>query len=835
MNKYSSYILYLLISFLVVILYVNDFGPLNNIQRSLDDLLCRVTATEGTRPNVALVTIDGRAQSEFGDWPWNQDLIADLLAAVAGGEPRAIAVNFELNEDAQQDSAGFTDILAGQLTWIDNVVIPYDIALATFRSNKTSNPEHLFNNSITVDNPVGIMDESSSLLTRKLFLPADKLLQTKPYLGFVYTMPDEDRTLRRQPLVMNYEGYYYPSLSLISAAVYIGVPPDEIKVIENREILLGNQRRIPIDGNSRYFVSFPGTNSLTHYSAAEILGDGFDFNRLKNKLVIVGLDEFISGESFDTPVQTNLSTMTFRAAVMENIINDNFLMPKNDQPLVIMLVLFLIGGLCAFFLPQVGLVHRLIILAVGFIILANANYFLLSSFRIIPETIYIALELLLFMIACPFLDSALLTGRDGDTKNEKTRLPKIEIDSRMIGSAEPVVRTIRSTEQDAENQRTVAVGADSDKCPTDHQAINIDDQTDADTTTASVTPAAGISDKGREAVGEVEKTTGKTNVEKTKEPSPTPEIISPAGPVPPAPTETAAESGKTESRQPVYQSSPEEIRNLGRYQVTGTLGKGAMGLVYKGVDPAINRPVALKTIRLDFVNDPDEEAELKERLHREAQAAGKLSHPNIVTIYDVGSEGHLQYIAMEYLEGQTLEDLIKKKTQFNYRIISQMIIQICSALEYAHNQGIVHRDIKPANIMVLKNYSVKVMDYGIARVDSSSMTKTGIAMGTPNYISPEQLKGQSVDLRADIFSLGVVMYEMLLGRRPFKGENITSLIYAIMNHDPEKPSNVNPQIPLLFDHIIDRALKKEPAERYQNAREIAADLSDFVESFASKS
>ncbi|MCK4572954.1 MAG: serine/threonine protein kinase, partial [candidate division Zixibacteria bacterium] len=251
-----------------------------------------------------------------------------------------------------------------------------------------------------------------------------------------------------------------------------------------------------------------------------------------------------------------------------------------------------------------------------------------------------------------------------------------------------------------------------------------------------------------------------------------------------------------------------------------------------GVDPAINRPVALKTIRLDFVNDPAEMEELRERLFREAQAAGKLSHPNIVTIYDVGSENQLQYIAMEYIKGRTLEDMIKKKTKFNYRIISRIIIQICSALEYAHQRGIVHRDIKPANIMVMEDYTVKVMDYGIARVDSNSMTKTGIAMGTPNYISPEQLKGQKVDQRSDLFSLGVVMYELLLGRRPFKGENLTSLIYAIVNHDPEKPSNVNPQIPLLFDHIIARTLQKDPAQRYQKASEIMVDLQDFVESFA---
>jgi serine/threonine protein kinase len=178
--------------------------------------------------------------------------------------------------------------------------------------------------------------------------------------------------------------------------------------------------------------------------------------------------------------------------------------------------------------------------------------------------------------------------------------------------------------------------------------------------------------------------------------------------------------------------------------------------------------------------------------------------------------------------------MIKKKVKFNYRIIAQIIIQICTALDYAHSQGIVHRDIKPANIMVLNDYRVKVMDFGIARIDSNSMTKTGIAMGTPNYISPEQLKGLKTDSRADIFSLGVVMYEMLLGRRPFKGENITSLIYSIINKEPDKPSNINPQIPLLFDHIIDKALRKNPQERYQKATELVADLKDFVESFSAR-
>jgi serine/threonine protein kinase len=315
------------------------------------------------------------------------------------------------------------------------------------------------------------------------------------------------------------------------------------------------------------------------------------------------------------------------------------------------------------------------------------------------------------------------------------------------------------------------------------------------------------------------------------------ETISQPTPPPQPPTEQQTPINETpqQTRTPALGTDGMKIESLGRYKVLGELGKGAMGMVYKGVDPAINRNVALKTIRLDFVNDPQEMEELKERLNTEARAAGKLSHPNIVTIYDVGSEGNLQYIAMEFLEGRTLEDMIRRKVKFNYRIIAQIISQICSALDFAHQQNIVHRDIKPANIMVLNDYKVKVMDFGIARVDTSSMTRTGIAMGTPNYIAPELLQGKRVDKRCDIFSLGVVIYEMLLNKRPFRGDNLTSLIYSIVNTEPELPSKVDRSIPLLFDRVVEKALRKNPDERYQGASEIAKSLSGFLESFSPKS
>jgi len=276
---------------------------------------------------------------------------------------------------------------------------------------------------------------------------------------------------------------------------------------------------------------------------------------------------------------------------------------------------------------------------------------------------------------------------------------------------------------------------------------------------------------------------------------------------------------------------------LGRYEVIELVGQGAMGSVYRGKDPAIDRLVALKTIRFEYGKTEEELAELRERFFREARAAGRLSHPNIVTVYDVGSEGDLQYIAMEFLEGHTLVEIVKNKKALNYKIMAKIIMQVCSALDYAHKQGVVHRDIKPANIMVLKNFEVKVADFGIARFDqpNMTMTQTGMAMGTPNYIAPEQLKGEKVDARSDIFSLGVVIYELLTHKRPFAGENMSQLIYNILNSEPERPSNVDDHIPGIFDMVTTRCLAKDPYDRYQSAGEIAADLVDFVSSFGAKS
>jgi serine/threonine-protein kinase len=290
-------------------------------------------------------------------------------------------------------------------------------------------------------------------------------------------------------------------------------------------------------------------------------------------------------------------------------------------------------------------------------------------------------------------------------------------------------------------------------------------------------------------------------------------------------------SGPKRGAAPTMLVTPEvpPTDHFGRYKVLQPIGKGAMGTVYKGLDPAIDRLVALKTIRLDQMAESDETEELRQRLTREAKAAGKLSHPNIVTIYDVGEEGPLQYIAMEFLQGQTLETMLKTGLDWDYRTLSRVMIQACEALDYAHENGIVHRDIKPANIMILEGNRVKVMDFGIARIDkSASMTQSGTALGTPNYISPEQLRGQPVDRRSDIFSLGVVFYELLTKEKPFKGDSISALIYSILHTNPTPPSEINLDIPRIFDKIIAKALVKDPDVRFQRAKDMADILRKLI-------
>ncbi len=271
----------------------------------------------------------------------------------------------------------------------------------------------------------------------------------------------------------------------------------------------------------------------------------------------------------------------------------------------------------------------------------------------------------------------------------------------------------------------------------------------------------------------------------------------------------------------------DDAMRIGRFDILEKLGEGAMGTVYRALDPLIERTVAIKTIPLNL---PEEEKRLfEDRFLREAKSAGKLSHPNIVTIYDVGETDDFAYIAMEYLDGPSLREILREHGPLPFELAIDTALQMADALAFAHDHGIVHRDIKPPNVIVdSKRGAVKLTDFGIAHLMSNTETRAGMLLGSPRYMSPEQVQGQPVDGRSDIFSLGVVLYEMLVGRPPFGGEELHGILFRIVNEPVTLVSQTRRDTPAGVDEILSRCLAKKPENRYSNAHDLAQDLNTLL-------
>jgi serine/threonine-protein kinase len=264
---------------------------------------------------------------------------------------------------------------------------------------------------------------------------------------------------------------------------------------------------------------------------------------------------------------------------------------------------------------------------------------------------------------------------------------------------------------------------------------------------------------------------------------------------------------------------------IGRYKIVGELGRGAMGVVYHAIDPNIGRPVAIKTIHFGGGRNSEEQNRLRERLFREARSAGILSHPGIVTVYDVEQQGDLAYIAMEFVDGPTLDQVLSDARPIPPERMFSILGQTAVALDYAHQKGIVHRDIKPANIMIAKDGTAKITDFGIAKITASDqLTMTGNIVGTPHYMSPEQVQGQAVDGHSDQFSLAVIAFEMLTGEKPYSGEHLTTVVYKIVAEEPVAPRRLNPTIGAAIESVLRKGLSKKPDARYATCQEFAGAL-----------
>src|ERR1700758_2733997 len=275
-----------------------------------------------------------------------------------------------------------------------------------------------------------------------------------------------------------------------------------------------------------------------------------------------------------------------------------------------------------------------------------------------------------------------------------------------------------------------------------------------------------------------------------------------------------------------------EMKQFGRYEILSELGRGAMGIVYKARDPQIDRLVALKTVSL-WGQEPDEEKEFRLRFMNEAQAAGRLHHSGIVAVFDVGEnpDNHDPYIVLEYVQGESLNRILSREKKFSLERSLKLAEEIADALDYAHAQGVTHRDIKPANILITQEGRAKIADFGIAKLNLAHFTIPGRVLGTPAYMAPEQLSGEGVDGRSDLFSLGVILYAMVTGHSPFQGTSATTVCFKVANREPIAASALDMTLPPQLDAVISRAMAKDANERYQRGSDLADDLRILQQSF----
>lgn len=791
LKKFFGLILYVLITILVISLYGGNYAFLERVAVQMQDGMFKLRGkTDAPPADIIIVGIDDLSVDHIGKWPWKRDLLAGLVFAISRGSPEIVGLDIFLSEALEEDTSGRTDILAHQIYAAGNVILPIYFNYSDVGIIPAPAPDPILQSALGDKDSENVA--SSITRARQIYYPSAALVEASRGFGHINIDYDADGLIRTEPLLINYDEHLYPSFGLQLANAYLKVKPGKTRAAGQQGLYVG-KIKIPTNKRQHMLLNYRGPNlTFRRVSAMEVLAGELDPEIFRGKIVLVGLTSTKSKTWVDVPAFGEMNEVERIATVTENVIHCDFL--KGLAPLWSILALIVIGIFCALVLPNVSLIYRMVILLVLLFVTFNLCYILFSSFGILSKPVYPLLELLLFLIAAPGIKP-----RGPEKKESKQKGLGME-------GAEAKAHAGVSVGE-AEGKPSGVEKAPCKKVQTKGAVLEDTEQIDVGT------PGFRGNHEG--------------DMQEPESPSDSETPSSSDGTVELSNSWTFSD----ESSIPGRSAGTRSFTHLGRYKIIRALGRGGMGMVYKGVDPMLDRPVALKTIPLDFALSAAEIRQLKERLIQEAKAAGKLSHPNIVTVYDVGEQEGLHYIAMEYLSGYTLEEFIKKKGQLNYRIAAKIIMRTCEALGYAHSHGIVHRDIKPSNIMLLEDFHVKVMDFGIARLDATSLTQSHVALGTPHYISPEQLEGKTADRRSDIFSLGVVIYELLTKQKPFQGENISTLMYRILNYDPPPPSTLDHKIPPVFDQIVAKAMEKKPEERFQDTEEITKVLVEFISSF----
>ena len=770
---------------------------------------------ERNADKIILIDIDEKSMKEFGPWPWPRKIIADMIERLSDTGVKVIGLNLPLYE--RDNNTGLKEInsfhekyriyppadkdpdlknwvldnlaemekrldndriLIDSLKQAKNVILP--LAVSPSKSVPVIDKTGMSYVSKNFLKSAGLSPSlHEDLSIKNLLLPYQELMINAAGLGYVNLKIDKNMTQRPQPIFLSYMGSLLPSLPLRLAISFYDQQPNQVSVENDRIIIKGES--LPLVRGRLLTCNKGEGDMFLRYSFADILKNKISLSVLTDRIIVIGLKRSIDSFNF-SPITDNSYDSLLIAGVLRDIINKKVASRPFYMFYVELIILVLLNFVLLSFFIRSGQSFRLLGTIFILIITFTMSVLFLLLMQVWFKSVYIICATIAVYI---YLSMRALTssGGIGKESRETTRLLGLNFQSQ--GLLDLAFEKFRKLPLDKETKDLIYnLGLEYEKKRLITKAL---------TAFNYINKEGGFRDLDDRIL----------ELEASDQSS------------------TLGSYGIVKDAAIISDSESGVPTTVGRYKIIGELGKGSMGLVYKAQDPKINRLVAIKTIRFSDEFDEDVIHDIKERFFREAEIAGKLSHPSIVTIHDVGDDRDLTYMAMEFLEGEDLDSFIKRKNLPPIRRVLDIVREIAEALDFAHKSDVIHRDVKPANVMLLNNGHVKVTDFGIAKAISSSRTKTGVILGTPNYMSPEQIMGQKIDSKSDIFSLGVLFYQLLTGELPFHGDNLSGLLYQITQVKHPSPRSYNPKIPKVCEQILEKALAKDPNNRFKSAGDMA--------------
>jgi len=766
---------------------------------------------------VAVIAIDDTSIANIGRWPWSREIHARMTDLLAGAKTKVIANTVFFSEP--QIDPGYVYIakllelatptpqmapivallreaeqtlnadrrLAESYAKAGNVLLPvyFVIDIPRGRPDRPL-PEYFLKNAI----PAKIGDDFGALATAEVQMPIELIGRSAAALGHLSARPDVDGGVRTEPLVLRYFDHHFASLSLMIAAKSLNLGPGDIR-IQPDSVSLGGLR-IGTDPQLKMYTYFYRDRderpAFPVDSFYDVYSGKIPPTKYTDKIVLIGATAAGIGTYQVTPVSAATPPVVALAHAVSSILQEHFFVVPTWAFAAELLIIALIAAYLIVLLPRLKAGPALAISGGLFAGLLVLHFALMRSAGV---WLQLMLPATLLLIG----HAALVSKRFIVTERAKLKSDETSAESsRMLGLAYQGQGQLDLAWDKFRQVPLSAALLDN----LYNLGLDFERKRQFNKAEAVFRTMHEFNPKFRDL---------EQRLSRAKQLSET-LILSGTGSHPGGTLQLGGEKPK-----------------FGRFEVHKELGKGAMGVVYLGKDPKIGREVAIKTLALSQQFEADELTEAKQRFFREAETAGRLSHPNIVTIYDTGEEHDFCYIAMELLKGGDLLPYTKADNLLPLDEVVSITARVADALDYAHRQGVVHRDIKPANMMYHRESdTLKVTDFGIARLTDSSRTKTGMVLGTPSYMSPEQLAGKRIEGRSDLFSLGVTLYQLLCGRLPFEGESMAQLMFKIANDPPADICIVHPELAPSLVAFVERALAKNPDERFQTGEEFGGAL-----------